>query len=196
MKTTKFELADGVHESWLLYKEKNRFEHDSGALFHLLEELRYSEDDVLNMIHDAVISITEASGVASEEQLEKTTFITHSLCECPICTREKCLAHTNSQGIIRVSKKHITDTLERNLLLPIGLLDLMACYLHEVVHNLYPDAPKDIHISKRLRCSTLVQEKTRGIWLKGMTKIYDVLQAESLETESRRSTDQGKPRQK
>jgi hypothetical protein len=67
--------------------------------------------------------------------------------------------------------------------MPIGLLDFMECYLHEVVHNLYPDAPKDIFISKRHWCSTLVREKTREIWFKGMAKICDVLRAKSLETE-------------
>lgn len=169
-----FQLGDAIYEKWLSYKEKNGFGHDSGALFHLLEELRYSEDDILNIIYDAVMCIVEASGVASEEQLEKTAFMTHSLCECPSCTKEKCWAHTNERGIVYVSRKHVADMLQHNLLVPIGLLDFMECYLHEVVHNLYPHAPKDIFISKRHRCSTLVREKTREIWLKGMTKIFAV----------------------
>jgi hypothetical protein len=170
------EVSDSVYQRWLSYKQKNGFEHDSGALLHLLDELRYDESDFLNFIHDAAIMMVEASGVVSEEELAKLDFLTHSLCDCELCTEGKVLAHTNSRGDIRVSRKNIGITLDRKMPIQVGLFEFLLSYLHEVVHNIYPSAPRDHPIpSSKLPCSKLVREKTREIWQKGMVKIIEVL---------------------
>jgi hypothetical protein len=41
----RMELTDGVYARFLEYKKKNEFGHDSGAMYHLLQELRYTEND-------------------------------------------------------------------------------------------------------------------------------------------------------
>ena len=174
MKSVVFELTDGVYEHWLQYKKNHGFEHDSGALFHLLEELRYSEEDILNFIQRAAISVIEASEVPSEEELEKLPFLTHHLCDCPSCSETKCVTHTDLNGVISVSKNNFDIMLNRELSVSIGLLDVLHSYIHEVVHNLYPDAPRD-NPSLGAFCSKLVQEKTKEIWLRGMVKVYDEL---------------------
>lgn len=172
MKSVIFELSDSVYEKWLQYKQKQGLE-DSGALFYLLDELRYSEEDILNFIQRAAITVIETSGVPSEEELEKLPFLTHHLCSCFNCDEIKCLAHTDCKGYICVSKKNFGFMLNRELSMPIGLFEVLHSYVHEVVHNLYPDAPEDDKISKWLTCSKLVQEKTKEIWLKGMAKIVE-----------------------
>jgi hypothetical protein len=170
MKKVEFELSDAVYDRWVAYKKKNGFEHDSGALFHLLYELRYSEEDILNVLNFTAISLVEISGVATEEELERMTFVSHRLCECRACEAEKCLAHTDKKGTICVSRKRFTNMLQPGLFVAVGLLEMMATYLHEVLHNVYPDAPCDIKHENGF-CSRLVQEKTNEIWIKGMTKI-------------------------
>jgi hypothetical protein len=174
MKKVEMELTDGVHEKWLEYKKANGFEHDSGAMHHLLKELRYSENEILNIVQSSIICIVDASKVLSEDEFEKIPYLTHHLCDCSICEEEKCLAHTDSKGTIAVSRKHLTDLLHHDLPVPIGLLDLMHSYLHEVVHNIYPDAPKDIHVPGGLYCSSFVKEKTKEIWCKGMVNVCNI----------------------
>jgi hypothetical protein len=176
MKSVIFELSDGVYEDWLQYKKKHKFEHDSGALFHLLGELRYSEEDILNFIQMTAISIIEASGVPTEEELRKMPFLIHHLCNCLRCSEIKCLAHTDLNGNINISKKNFDIMLNRELIVASGLLSILHSYIHEVVHNLYPDAPKEDPIPDGGVCSKLVQEKTKEIWLLGMEKIYDAIE--------------------
>jgi hypothetical protein len=173
MKSVVFELPDGVYEKWVQYKKRHKFECDSGALFHLLEELRYSEEDILDIIQKAAISIIDASGAVSEEEMEKLPFLEHYLCDCRICSEEKAIGHTNLNGTIAISKKNF-DMLNPKISVDIGLLDVLQSYIHETVHNLYPDAPKYAPFPGGV-CSKLVQEKTKEIWLQGMAKIYDEL---------------------
>lgn len=75
MKNVEMELSDGVHELWLKYKKKNGFELDSGAMYHLLKELRYTENEILEIVRCSVESIVDASKVLSEEDMsEKMPF--------------------------------------------------------------------------------------------------------------------------
>src|ERR1035437_742904 len=121
------------------------------------------------------MSIVEASNVLSEDEFEKIPVLTHYLCDCSRCETKKCQAHTDQNGKIAVSRKHLTDSLQKDLPVPVGLIDLMYCYLHEVVHNIYPDAPKDVHVPGAGLCSRLVQEKTKEIWCKGTANVCDEL---------------------
>lgn len=133
--------------------------------------MRYSEEDILNFIQRAAISVIEASGVPSEEELAKLPFLTHHLCDCPRCSEIETVAHTDFKGVISVSRKNFDIILNREFAFYIGLLDVLHSYIHEVVHNLYPDAPRDDPSPGGI-CSRLVQEKTKEIWLQGMAKIY------------------------
>ena len=187
MKKIELELTDSVHEKWLKYKKINGFEHDSGAIAHLLEELRYTENEVLDIVGDAVISIVDSSKVLSEDEFEKIPHLTHYLCDCLRCEKVKCLAHTDFKGKIAVSRKHTTDLLQHDLRAPIGLLDLMYSYLHEVVHNIYPDAPKDVRVTGAGYCSSFVEKRTKEIWCKGMVNICDVMCPEPVKKASKRS---------
>ena len=175
MKKVEMELTDGVHEKWLEYKKANGFENDGGAMHHLLKELRYSENEILNIVQWSIMCIVDVSKVLSEDEFEKIPHLTHHLCDCIRCETEECVAHTDLRGMIAVSRKHLTDLLHHDLLVPIGLLDLMHSYLHEVVHNIYPNAPLDIQLPGAGHCSSFVKEKTKEIWCKGMVNICDDL---------------------
>ena len=174
MKSVVFDLSDGVYEDWMRYKKKHGYEADSGALFHLLEELRYSQDDILNFIQSAAICIIDASGVLTEEEFGKLPSLTHYLCGCDRCEESECLAHTDLKGSIAVSRKNFANMLSGEFFVAVGLLTVLHSYIHEMVHNLYPDAPQDDQYHGGV-CSKVVQEKTKEIWLKGMTKTYDSL---------------------
>ncbi len=173
MKKVEMELSDSVYDLWSKYKTASGFEHDSAVMYHLLKELRYTEKEILDIVRDTVMSIIEASKVLSEAEFEKIPVLTHYLCDCSSCENEKCCAHTDQKGIIAVSRKHLTDLLRKDLPIPVGLLDLIYCYLHEVVHNIYPDAPKDIEVFGAGRCSKLVKEKTKEIWCKGTMNVCE-----------------------
>lgn len=176
LKRGELELSNGVYEEWLKYKKKNGREHDSGAMYHLLQELRYTENEILNIVQCAVECIVYASKVLSEEDMsEKIPFLTHYVCECSRCEKDKISAHTDLEGRIAVSRRHFTDLLQPKINVAIGLLDLMYSYLHEAVHNIYPDAPKDIPTPEGGSCSSFVRKKTKEIWCKGMANISDDL---------------------
>jgi hypothetical protein len=175
MKKVEMELSNGVYNLWLKYKKTSGFEADSATMYHLIKELRYTENELLNIVQETVMSIVEASKVLSEDEFKKIPGLTHHLCDCSRCETEKCHAHTDQKGTIAVSRKHLTDLLRKDFLSPVGLLELMQSYLHEVVHNIYPDAPKDIPVPGAGRCSKLVREKTKEIWYKGTANVYDEL---------------------
>lgn len=136
--------------------------------------MKYTENDLLNIIQSSVTAIIDASGFLSSDELLIVENLTYSLCECPNCEQGECLAHTNAKGYIYVSRKRLSDMLTPGLYTPVGLLALMQTCLHEVIHNIYPDASKDINVPRVGLCSTLVQRKTKEIWCKGMVNIYDV----------------------
>ena len=97
---------------------------------------------------------------------------------------EKGWAHTDMKGSIAVSRKHFTDMLQHNLHAPIGLLDLIHSYIHEVMHNVYPNAPRK-RILGAGYCSTFVRKKTEEIWCKGMLNVSEVLADDGNRSRSR-----------
>lgn len=79
MKKVELELSDGVYDMWLKYKKENGFEHDGGAMLHLLKELRYTENEILDIVQDAIMSVVDASKVLSEDEFEKIPDLTYYL---------------------------------------------------------------------------------------------------------------------
>ena len=137
MKKVEFELSNGVYETGLEYKKKRGLTHDSGALYTLLTELRYSELDVLRLIFDAVMTMIECNVELSEEQKELQLSIGYSLCECDRCEKGEIMAHTDAKSMFWVSRKRFNLMLGEAHL-SFGLFDLIHNLLHELLHIFYP----------------------------------------------------------